>query len=87
MSKEFSPVPRPEGFDEQTETEPTGASVKDKVKARPTETVAGLGLAAAVYGFLTQADLANPVAGVIAVVVAFAPALISQVVDQVRAKR
>ena len=54
------------------------------VQARPTETVTGLALAVAVYGFLTQADVATALAAVIAVVIAFVPAAVSEVVDKIR---
>lgn len=54
---------------------------------RPTETVTGLGLAGAVYGFLTQADVAHPLAGLVAVAVAFLPAAVSAIVDAVRKPR
>lgn len=52
--------------------------------ARPTETVTGIGLAGTVYGFLTQADVSQPVAALVAVAVAFAPAAVSRIVDAVR---
>lgn len=54
------------------------------VKRRPTETATGLGLAGAVYGFLAQAGVSHPLAAIVGVVVAFAPATISAVVDAVR---
>lgn len=54
------------------------------VKRRPTEAVTGLGLAASVYGFLTQAGVPQAVAAVLGVLVAFAPAAVSEVVDAVR---
>lgn len=57
------------------------------VEKRPTETVTGIALAAAVYGFLTQAAVANPLAAVIAVVIAFAPVVVSNAVDAIRRSR
>lgn len=54
------------------------------LEKRPTETVTGLALAGTVYGFLTQAGVAQPVAAVIAVVIAFGPIAVSTVVDVVR---
>ncbi|HET9198218.1 MAG TPA: hypothetical protein VFN92_08210 [Solirubrobacterales bacterium] len=54
------------------------------IQKRPTETLTGLGLAAAIYGFLTQAGVSQPVAAIIAVAIAFAPAAVSEVVDAIR---
>lgn len=53
---------------------------------RPTETLTGLGLAAAIYGFLTQAGVSQPVAALVAIGIAFVPAAISEVVDRVRGR-
>lgn len=56
----------------------------EKIHERPTETVTGLALAAALYGFLTQAAVETVPAALIAVAVAFAPTLFSDVVDVIR---
>jgi hypothetical protein len=58
--------------------------VRGAIARRPTEAATGLGLAAAIYGFLTQAGLEPGLAAVLAVVVAFVPAGISGVVEAVR---
>lgn len=58
--------------------------MKEAVAARPTEALTGIALAGTVYGFLTQAGVPEPVAAVIAVVVAFAPAAVSSVVDEIK---
>jgi hypothetical protein len=60
---------------------------REFVEKRPTETLTGLGLAASIYGFLTQAGVSQPVAAVVAVAIAFVPAAISEVVDAVRGAR
>lgn len=54
------------------------------LQRRPTETVTGLALAASVYGFLTQAGVATAAAALIAVAIAFLPALVTSIVDAVR---
>lgn len=54
------------------------------IQKRPTETLTGLGLAAAIYGFLTQAGVRQELAAIIAVAIAFVPAAISEVVDEIR---
>lgn len=59
----------------------------NKLAERPTETIAGLALAAAIYGFLTQAGVPNGIAAVIAVALAFVPAAVTGVVDQIRASK
>lgn len=53
---------------------------------RPTETLTGLALAAAIYGFLTQASVSTVLAAIIAVAIAFVPAAISAIVDAIRDK-
>jgi hypothetical protein len=60
--------------------------VGQQVTDRPTETVTGLALAVAVYGFLTQADLAHPASALIALAVAFVPTTISNIVDRIRGR-
>lgn len=54
------------------------------IEKRPTETLTGLGLAAAIYGFLTQAGVSQGLAAIVAVVIAFVPAAVSEVVDAIR---
>ena len=54
------------------------------IEKRPTETVTGLGLAAAIYGFLTQAGVSQPVAALVAIGIAFVPAAISEGIDRAR---
>jgi hypothetical protein len=54
------------------------------LEKRPTEALTGLGLAASIYGFLTQAGVSQQVAAIIAVAIAFAPAAVSEIVDRVR---
>lgn len=62
-----------------------GLDTRGVLARRPAETAAGLGLAGAVYGFLAeQGGLPNELAAVVAVVVAFAPGLLSYLVDAVR---
>ena len=61
--------------------------MNELVKRRPTETLSGLALAAAVYGFLTQADVATATAALLGVVVAFGPALVTAVVDALFVRR
>ena len=51
------------------------------LEKRPTEAITGLGLAASIYGFLTQAGVSEPVAALVAIAIAFLPAGISEVVD------
>lgn len=51
---------------------------------RPTEVVTGIGLAASIYGFLTQAGVPQEVSALVAVVIAFVPAGISAGVDRAR---
>jgi hypothetical protein len=83
----FEPVPKPEGFEDTEAVNDTPAakvstSLGNKVKKRPTETATGLGLLAAVYGFLTQAGVANEIAALVSVVVAFIPVVSSNLVDR-----
>jgi hypothetical protein len=54
------------------------------LERRPTEVATGLGLAAAIYGFLTQAGVSQEVSALVAIAIAFVPAGISEVVDRVR---
>lgn len=55
--------------------------MKDALSTRPTEVLTGPALGLAVYGFTTQVGLPQVVAAILAVVIAFGPLLISQVVD------
>lgn len=50
---------------------------------RPTETASGLGLAAAVYGFLTQAGVPTIVAAAAGAVAGFGPLVVSELVDAI----
>ena len=59
--------------------------MKEVVAARPTEALSGIALAGTVYGFLTQAGVPEPVAAIVAVVLALAPAAVSSVVDEIKA--
>jgi hypothetical protein len=54
---------------------------------RPTEAASGLGLAASVYGFLTQAGVPTGWSALVAVAIAFAPLCVSELVDAVHARR
>jgi putative flippase GtrA len=56
----------------------------DGVKKRPAEVTAGLVIAAAVFGFLSEAGVSEPIAAVIAIAIAFVPGAVSYVVDAVR---
>ena len=58
--------------------------MKEAVASRPTEALSGIALAGTVYGFLTQAGVPDAVAAIVAVVVAFAPAAVSAVVDEIK---
>jgi hypothetical protein len=58
--------------------------MKKAVANRPTETLTGVALGAAVFGFETQVGIPAVIAGPVAVVVAFGPAFVSQVVDVFR---
>lgn len=60
--------------------------MKKAIANRPTETLTGVALGAAVYGFETQVGITGVVAGAVAVAVAFGPAVVSQVVDAVKDK-
>lgn len=51
---------------------------------RPTEVVTGIGLAASIYGFLTQAGVSQEISALVAVAIAFLPAGISKAVDRAR---
>lgn len=51
---------------------------------RPTETLTGPALGLAVFGFCTQVGVPLIVAGILAVVCAFGPLAVSQVVDALR---
>jgi hypothetical protein len=61
--------------------------MKNAVANRPTETLTGVALAASIYGFLTQSGVPHVVAAIIAVAIAFVPAAVSTVVDEIRAPR
>lgn len=54
------------------------------IEKRPTETLTGLALAGAIFGFLTQAGVSQAVAAFTAIVIAFVPAAISETVDEIR---
>lgn len=54
---------------------------KEAVASRPTEALTGVALGLAVFGFETQVGISGAIAGPVAVVVAFGPAFVSQVVD------
>jgi hypothetical protein len=54
------------------------------MKNRPTETLSGVALGTAVYGFETQVGIPPFAAAVVAVVVAFGPLVVSQLVDVFR---
>jgi len=60
------------------------SKAKKAVVNRPAETVAGVALGLAVFGFETQVGIPGAVAGPVALVVAFGPAFISSIVDAVR---
>lgn len=51
---------------------------------RPTEVLTGPALGLAVFGFCTQVGIPAIVAGGLAVVCAFGPLVVSQVVDAIR---
>jgi hypothetical protein len=54
------------------------------ITERPTEALTGPALGLAVFGFSTQVGVPSLVAGVLGVVCAFGPLVVSQVVDAVR---
>jgi hypothetical protein len=58
--------------------------VKEKVAKRPTEALAGVALAATVYGFLAESGVPNVAAAIVGAVVGFGPAFVSDIVDRVR---
>lgn len=58
--------------------------MKNALSTRPTETLTGPALGLAVYGFTTQVGLPTLVAAISAVIVAFGPLMVSQVVDALR---
>lgn len=60
------------------------AAAAQLLTKRPTETLAGPALGLAVFGFSTQVGVPSIVAGGLAVVCAFGPLVVSQVVDAVR---
>lgn len=55
------------------------------IERRPTEVLTGIALAGAIYGFLAERGVPNAVAAIVAVVIAFVPAMISGAVDRLRA--
>lgn len=61
--------------------------LKEVAQERPTELTTGVGLATLAYGFLAERGLDNLVALVIAVVIGFAPLVISNTVDLIRHER
>lgn len=58
--------------------------VTKAVAKRPTESLTGPALGLAVYGFTTQVGLPHVVAGVLAVVAAFGPLVITRTVVAIR---
>lgn len=54
------------------------------MKNRPTETLSGTALGLAVFGFETQVGIPGIIAGGVAVLCAFGPLVVSQVVDALR---
>lgn len=54
---------------------------------RPTEALTGPALGLLVYGFTTQVGLPHVVAGIVAVVAAFGPLVISNFMDAVRRRQ
>lgn len=58
--------------------------MKNKLAERPTESITGPALGLVVYGFTTQVGLPTVVAAILAVIVAFGPLLISNVVDALK---
>lgn len=65
-------------------TQKKRAPVTQAVAKRPTETLTGPALGLVVYGFTTQVGLSHVVAGVLAVVAAFGPLVVSRTVDALR---
>lgn len=61
--------------------------MKEAIANRPTETLTGVVLAGTIFGFLAQSGVPNVVAAIIAVAIAFAPAAVSTVVDEIRSPR
>jgi hypothetical protein len=51
---------------------------------RPTEALTGPALGLAIFGFCTQVGVPTIVAGLLGVVCAFGPLVVSQVVDAIR---
>lgn len=62
-------------------------AMRRQLRRRPTEALTGLALAGAILGFLVEAGVGQPLAGGIAVAIAFVPGAISSIVDQVRRER
>jgi hypothetical protein len=58
--------------------------LKEKIAARPTEAVTGAALAGTVFGLLTQEGVPTIAAAIIAVVIAFGPAAVSETVDGIK---
>jgi hypothetical protein len=54
------------------------------MKNRPTEILSGPALGLAIYGFETQVGIPPVVAGAVAVICAFGPLVVSQIVDVFR---
>lgn len=61
--------------------------LKDKIAARPTETVTGAALAGTVFGLLTQEGVPIVVAAIVGAVVGFGPAAVSETVDGIKDQR
>lgn len=66
---------------------PPEAKVGNLLVDRPTELASGLGLAAAVYGFMAEAGADNVLAAIIGIVVGVLPYVISEFVDRIRRKQ
>lgn len=58
--------------------------MKKKIANRPTETLTGLALAGSVSGFLIDGGVPAPIAAGVGIVVAFLPAAVSSVVDEIK---
>jgi hypothetical protein len=58
--------------------------MKKLAEKRPTEIVSGLAIAGAVYGFLAEGGVPNPVAAGVGAVLGFGPLVVSRTVDALR---
>ena len=61
--------------------------MKTLAENRPTEIVSGLALAAAIYGFLTQAGVRAEVAALLGLALGVVPFIVSNTVDRIRSPR